>query len=432
MRRAAAVVVTITIALAPTIVAPPARADSPDGSKRPLLVTVDDLPFSARALHASPEERRAIASGLLAALEKHRIPAVGLVTWGNVQDPTDRDVLEMWLAAGHELGNHSMRHLSYTATDVDRYIADVESCRTRLSALLAPRGRDVRFFRFPFLREGNTAEKVAAMRAYLAESGQRNLPVTLDNQDWSFERPWVEARRGEHAAELERIACDYQAALRVEILDQERRGDRIAGRPLPQILLLHANEVGSAQWNALFTWLTETGHRFATADEVLGDSIFAEIPAIAATYGFGAWDRIAATERERAASADVALLLAEQSAAWNRGDLDAFCAAYAADAVFVSPSGLTRGRDAVLARYHAKYPDRAAMGNLTLEVVETRPVSGIEVSLLGDARPSGVHGVSVVARWSLAYPDRAGTNGLTLLVLARDAEGWRIVQDASM
>ena len=33
------------------------------------------------------------------------------------------------------------------------------------------------------------------MRAYLAASGQRNAHVTIDDQDWSFEEPWVAARR---------------------------------------------------------------------------------------------------------------------------------------------------------------------------------------------------------------------------------------------
>jgi hypothetical protein len=52
--------------------------------------------------------------------------------------------------------------------------------------------------------------------------------------------------------------------------------------------------------------------------------------------------------------------------------------------------------------------------------------------MLGDARPSRVHGLTITARWSLAYPDREPATGLTLLVLRPGPEGWRIVQDASM
>ncbi len=121
----------------------------------------------------------------------------------------------------------------------------------------------------------------------------------------------------------------------------------------------------------------------------------------------------------------VAAVLRAQAEAWSRGDLEAFTAVYAEDAAFVSPSGLTRGRGEVLQRYRKRYPDRAAMGKLTLEVIEAR------------AFPTGQEaaGVSVVARWRLEYPeqaDRRTAEGLTLIVLRRAGEAWEIVQDASM
>ncbi|HEV8578895.1 MAG TPA: nuclear transport factor 2 family protein [Thermoanaerobaculia bacterium] len=121
----------------------------------------------------------------------------------------------------------------------------------------------------------------------------------------------------------------------------------------------------------------------------------------------------------------VAALLRAQSDAWNRGDLEAFTAVYAEDASFLSPSGLTRGRSEVLARYRKRYPDKAAMGTLTLEVIEARTF------------PAGktAEAVSVAARWRLEYPgqaDKKTAEGLTLLVLRRAGESWEIVQDASM
>src|SRR5687767_12656464 len=96
-----------------------------------------------------------------------------------------------------------------------------------------------------------------------------------------------------------------------------------------------------------------------------------------------------------------ALVLA-QAKAWNAGDLDRFCAVYAEDATFVSPNGLTRGRGEVLARYRKRYPDRAAMGSLSFEFLETRAL--------------GSGGVSLVARWKLSYPEKQPAEGFTLIV----------------
>jgi peptidoglycan/xylan/chitin deacetylase (PgdA/CDA1 family) len=377
-----------------------------------------------------------ITRGLLAALAKHHVPAVGLVIWGNVRTPDDRVLLRRWLAAGHELGNHSASHFDLTKIDADKYIADVEAGRAGLAGFLAGEDdRKVRFFRFPFLDEGDTAAKLDAARAYLARSGQRSLPVTIDDQDWSFEKSWVEARRKNDTKEMDRVGEEYHEALHVEIRDQEAKGDRLLGHPAPQILLLHANEVGAAQWDRLFTWLEQRGYRFAKADEVLADAAFKDPPRYVGDAGFGLWDRIIALRRVKDARTAIEALLKTQSDAWNRGDLDTFTSVYAEDASFLSPTGLTQGRQKVLERYRRRYPDRQAMGTLSLEIIEVRPAQGIEVTALGDARPSRVQGLSVAAHWRLAYPDQPDkktAEGLTLLVLRRHGSSWEIVQDASM
>jgi uncharacterized protein (TIGR02246 family) len=110
--------------------------------------------------------------------------------------------------------------------------------------------------------------------------------------------------------------------------------------------------------------------------------------------------------------------LTRQAGAWNRGDLDAFCAFYADDAVFISPSGVTKGRQAVLDRYKKRYPTPAAMGTLSLEAIDTRLF--------------GQEGATAMARWTLTYPDKPPATGLTLVVLRRVGKDWRILQDASI
>lgn len=408
------------------LVGMPLRADA----GRPLLVSVDDLPFATARLHPDPAERERITRALLDVLKRHKVPAVGLVIGQNIE--ADRKLLDLWREAGYELGNHSHGHLNYTRTGAPEYIADVEAGRRELSE--ATSGK-VRFFRFPFLREGETEAKLDAMRSYLAESGQRNLPVTIDTQDWSFEEPWVEARKKGDERALARIGEEYQQSLQLEVRTYESLGDELFERPVPQILLLHANEVGSAQWDRLFTWLEERGYRFAGADEVLADPAFAKPHRYVGHFGSSLWDRLAAEQGTEKALEEVRTMIRTQVEAWNRGDVEAFTSGYAEDAAFLSPSGLTRGRAEVLARYRKRYPDRKAMGRLSLEPIEMRPAAGTEFTELGGARPSRVHGVSVAARWEISYPEEPGkepASGLTLIVFRRTLSGWEIVQDASM
>ncbi len=400
---------------------------------RPILITVDDLPIASGRLHVDPAERGKITRDLLTALARHRIKAVGLVIWNNVgEDGAGAGLLDLWLKGGHELGNHSFSHPDYSSTDAAGYLADVEGGRRGLAEFLAPRGGTPRLFRFPLLDEGETSDKLDAMRHYLDTSGQRNLPVTIDTQDWSFEEPWVAARRAGDKKARAGVAADYLAALRLDIRSHERRGDLLLGRVTPQILLLHANEIGAAEWDDLFGWLEKTGHRFATTDEILADPVFSEEHRFIALQGCGLWDRLAHERTERDARGEIEALLDRQAEAWNRGDLGTFCSVYADDATFLSPTGVTKGRQAVLDRYRTRYPDKGAMGHLTLEILEARPIWGMETDLQLNAAPGGIQGMTVTARWALSFPAKEKASGLTLLVLRPRGDGWSIVQDASM
>jgi uncharacterized protein (TIGR02246 family) len=421
MRRLASFFLPALLAMAPVL-----------AEERPLLVTVDDLPLSAAQLHPEPAERERITRELLAILDQHGIRAVGFVVWGQVRSAEDRALLDLWLEAGHELGNHSWSHPNYRNTESGEYIADIERAREGLDDFLEERDERLRFFRFPMLREGDTRARLDAVRDYLEASDQSNLPPTLDTQDWSFNRPWIEARRAGDEEELERIGDRYQRAMSLSVEAQERLSDELFDHRPAQILLLHANEVGTAQWDPLFRWLLETGHRFADVDEVLDDPALAETHDYVGDYGPGFWYRIDAERRATAARHEIETLFNDSIEAWNRGDLEAFCYHYADDARFTSPSGLNRGREEVLARYLERYPDRAAMGELSFEFDEIRLIGGTEVSMLGDAVPGRPHGAAVTARWILSYPDKEPASGRTLVILQRIGGRWQIVEDASM
>jgi uncharacterized protein (TIGR02246 family) len=153
--------------------------------------------------------------------------------------------------------------------------------------------------------------------------------------------------------------------------------------------------------------------RILTVGSWLLAVVLASSAAISGAIGEGA------SEAQR-----IETLLEQQTAAWNRGDLEAFCALYATDALFLSPSGLTRGREQILARYRSRYADRRAMGRLALELIE------VDLAVPSGGGPAA--GAAVAARWTLSYPDRDDASGLTLIVMRRTGDEWRIIYDASM
>ena len=111
-------------------------------------------------------------------------------------------------------------------------------------------------------------------------------------------------------------------------------------------------------------------------------------------------------------------LIVQQAEDWNRGDLAAFTKVYSVDASFVSPSGLTKGRAAILARYEKKYDTKEKRGVLKMEPLEL-------------SKAPGGQAASMLLKWTITRGKETLT-GHALIVLHKTADGWTIVQDASM
>ena len=118
----------------------------------------------------------------------------------------------------------------------------------------------------------------------------------------------------------------------------------------------------------------------------------------------------------------VKVVLAAQQDAWNRGDIVGFCAPYADDCIFLTPTGVTRGRLTVQERFRKKYGEAPeTMGRLAFEILDTRVTAD---------------SVTMAMKWSLSWQatatNKPAASGSTLIVWQKLSVGWRLVQDASM
>jgi len=74
---------------------------------------------------------------------------------------------------------------------------------------------------------------------------------------------------------------------------------------------------------------------------------------------------------------EVRNVLAKQTAAWNRGDVDAFMVGYWENdsLMFIGKSGVTYGYKNTLANYKKNYPDTTVMGKLTFTLIKVKQLS---------------------------------------------------------
>lgn len=111
-------------------------------------------------------------------------------------------------------------------------------------------------------------------------------------------------------------------------------------------------------------------------------------------------------------------LLTLQTAAWNAGNLEAFMQTYwkSDSLMFIGSKGVVRGWQQTLDNYKKGYPDTAAMGKLSFDIIQVKPVSKAYAFVVG--------------KWILRR-SIGDVSGHYTLLLRKIRGEWKIVADHS-
>jgi ketosteroid isomerase-like protein len=131
---------------------------------------------------------------------------------------------------------------------------------------------------------------------------------------------------------------------------------------------------------------------------------------------FASISSLASDNRDAKAGADIRKVMDEQTAAWNRGDIEGFMQGYwkSENLVFVSGDNVTKGWQPTFDRYQKNYDSREKMGTLTF--------SGLTINVLNK------EWATVLGSWSLAR-EKDMPHGKFTLIFRKFKDGWRIVHD---
>jgi len=243
-----------------------------------MAVTIDDLPSHGPLPRGTT--RLEIASQMIQALKRHvSVPVYGFANAGQiVENPELEGILRAWVQAGFLLGNHTFSHLDLNRVAAAQYIADIER-NERILARLSSADAS-RYFRYPYLHEGDTATKRIAVRQSLAAQRYTVAPVTVSPSEW----PWNETY-------ARCVAVDDKAAIahlkRVYVADAVSRwtafqelSTRLFGRPIRHVLLIHMGAFDALVLDELLTAYRAVETRFITVADALRDSIYTIDPGL--------------------------------------------------------------------------------------------------------------------------------------------------------
>ena len=99
-------------------------------------------------------------------------------------------------------------------------------------------------------------------------------PVTVDNDEFVYAAAYDAALRRRDAAAARKIADDYLRYMAQVFSFFEGVSRQVAGREIPQVLLLHANNLNADRFAALAEMLAGRGYRFVSLEEALKDQAY--------------------------------------------------------------------------------------------------------------------------------------------------------------
>ena len=246
------------------------------GVSRSVAVTFDDLPVvSVRDLATMRE----VTTKLLTQIATLKIPVIGFVVEQKLGEPVAEAeriaLLEQWLDAGHDLGNHSYSHPSLYDTPLDDYKRDVLRGEAVTKQLLARRSKQIRYFRHPYLSTGPDPATKTAFEGFLRDHGYSIAPVTIDSDEYIYALAYSKAEAAGDNDLAARIGSDYVRYMEEMHAFYEQLARDLMGREPAQILLLHANALNAEYLDELAGMMRQRGYQFTSLEAALQDPAYA-------------------------------------------------------------------------------------------------------------------------------------------------------------
>ena len=262
------IIAALTLALAAL------HAQAPTG--RRVAITIDDGPVVNEMSDLGNFQR--ITNGLIGSFQAEKVPVTMFINERQLNVPGQRDaraaVVEQWLNAGFEVGNHAYSHQSASKVPVEQFQDDVVKGEVITRALLEQRGKQLVWLRYPYLHSGATAEAHQAIVDFLEKRKYRHAPVTVDYADYTFAGAYTRELRRGNIDVAERIKHAYLDQVDVGFNYAERYSKELYGREIAQILLIHCNELNAVSLGDSIARMRKRGYAFISLDEAMLDPAY--------------------------------------------------------------------------------------------------------------------------------------------------------------
>ena len=247
------------------------KASSNRAARPQLALTLDDPTLSLGSVLKWQD-----ANGrILKAISAKNVRAALFVCGMRVDDTDGARLLTAWDQASHLICNHSYSHQFYgERTSYADFAVDF----LKNEKVIAPYHNRTSLFRYPFLKEGDTADKRDRFRALLKERGYRVGHVTIDASDWYVSQRFVDRLAKQPNAPI----APYRDYLIAHLLDRAAFYRQLAldvvGRDIRHTLLVHFNPLTAFVLAEVMNAFDQAGWQWIDASLAFEDPVFRSQP----------------------------------------------------------------------------------------------------------------------------------------------------------
>ncbi len=234
-------------------------------------ITMDDFNWR-NAVHLTAEQRN---QAILDTLAANKAKAALFVMGRNADDQEGMTLLRKWDDAGHLIGNHTYSHRSL---DSNITAAEYERDILRAELILIGLSRFRKLFRYPMLKEGDTAAKRDGVRAFLKRRGYRIGHVTIDNSDWIVDQRLTARLQKDPNADVKPYRDFYLEHMWDRAQYYDSLAKKVLDRPVKHTILMHFNLLNGLFLGDLIEMFRSKGWQLIDAEEAFTDSVFRAEP----------------------------------------------------------------------------------------------------------------------------------------------------------
>jgi beta-lactamase regulating signal transducer with metallopeptidase domain len=226
-----------------------------------------------------PKDSDATARLMIEKLKSFKIPAIGFVQGGMISDgeklyPVRANIVRLWRDAGFEIGIGGYRHIWFYDSSYEDYVANVEKNETITKKILAEKNLPLRYFSYPYLNTGKSAEDRVKFETWLGTRGLTPVKYTIDNSEWMYSYAYDMARNDNDIGTMTEIRVSFIKYMSQMFDHYEAYSQEMFGRDIAQTMVLTPSRLVADSADDLFGMISKRGYQFVSMEEALSDEAY--------------------------------------------------------------------------------------------------------------------------------------------------------------